>query len=116
MAISLLLSACTLLLAFLYLAAPQSRWKFIYLLTLLLATLAVCVGIFLRRLQRSLWLVTGASHGANPFSSAHAPSPAPLVKDRCRRDAVLKQGFSLDKVPEVLDAIVVGEGAAGSCT
>ena len=52
----------------------------------------------------------------NPFSVDDArKQPRPLVKDREKRDKVLKQEFSAnkDKVPKKLDAIVIGSGIGG---
>ncbi|XP_068118206.1 all-trans-retinol 13,14-reductase-like [Hyperolius riggenbachi] len=39
--------------------------------------------------------------------------PKPLVTDKRTRDRVLKQGFSQDKIPANLDALVIGSGAGG---
>ena len=37
----------------------------------------------------------------------------PIVTDQKQRDAVLKQSFSMDKIPPQLDAIVIGSGIGG---
>ncbi|CAG0899454.1 unnamed protein product [Darwinula stevensoni] len=47
------------------------------------------------------------------FSLADVLPPAPHVADQKLRDKVLKQGFSSDKVPHDLDAIVIGSGIGG---
>ncbi|XP_056405295.1 all-trans-retinol 13,14-reductase-like [Hyla sarda] len=39
--------------------------------------------------------------------------PRPLVTDKRTRDKVLKQGFSQDKIPPNLDALVIGSGVGG---
>ncbi|XP_066301934.1 all-trans-retinol 13,14-reductase-like [Branchiostoma lanceolatum] len=52
----------------------------------------------------------------NPFSVDQARSPEPLVTDHAKRDKVLKQRFTTKKVPDDLDAIVVGSGIGGLCT
>ncbi|XP_040291889.1 all-trans-retinol 13,14-reductase-like isoform X1 [Bufo bufo] len=39
--------------------------------------------------------------------------PRPLVTDKRTRDKVLKQGFSQDKIPPNLDALVIGSGIGG---
>lgn len=39
--------------------------------------------------------------------------PKPLVHDERSRDKVLKQGFSQDKIPPNLDALVIGSGVGG---
>ncbi|XP_075774522.1 all-trans-retinol 13,14-reductase-like [Pelodiscus sinensis] len=49
----------------------------------------------------------------NPFAGGPLPPPRPLVTDQKLRDKVLKQGFSLEKVPPQLDAIVIGSGIGG---
>ena len=40
----------------------------------------------------------------------------PYQHDQKKRDAVLKQAFSLDKVPDHLDAIIIGSGIGGMTT
>ncbi|CAG0899453.1 unnamed protein product [Darwinula stevensoni] len=47
------------------------------------------------------------------FSLADVRPPAPHVADQKLRDKVLKQGFSSEKVPRDLDAIVIGSGIGG---
>ncbi|KAI8492213.1 hypothetical protein Bbelb_301100 [Branchiostoma belcheri] len=49
----------------------------------------------------------------SPFAEDCARPPAPLVTDPGARDKVLKQGFAIKKVPESLDAIVIGSGIGG---
>ncbi|XP_026206288.1 inactive all-trans-retinol 13,14-reductase [Anabas testudineus] len=49
----------------------------------------------------------------SPFSIESVRPPGPRVFDQKVRDKVLKQGFSLDKVPKDLDAIVIGTGIGG---
>ncbi len=49
----------------------------------------------------------------NPFIFFRRNGRAPYVHDQKKRDAVLKQGFSQDKVPDDLDAIVIGSGIGG---
>ncbi|XP_030407747.1 all-trans-retinol 13,14-reductase isoform X4 [Gopherus evgoodei] len=74
-------------------------WLYWILLVLLL--LAV-----LRRLLR------GRS-SPNPFSADCRRPPAPLVTDKDVRKKVIKQAFSAAKVPENLDAVVIGSGIGG---
>ncbi|XP_006031222.1 all-trans-retinol 13,14-reductase isoform X1 [Alligator sinensis] len=54
-----------------------------------------------------------SSKSPNPFSVDVRRPPAPLVTDKDIRKKVLKQAFSADKVPQNLDAIVVGSGFGG---
>ncbi|KAJ8383508.1 hypothetical protein AAFF_G00220250 [Aldrovandia affinis] len=49
----------------------------------------------------------------SPFSLDCVRPPGPRVTDQKLRDKVLKQGFSADKVPKDLDAIVIGSGIGG---
>ncbi|KAM9250308.1 all-trans-retinol 13,14-reductase [Cariama cristata] len=55
----------------------------------------------------------GAGSGPNPFATDARRPPAPLVTDKAVRRTVVKTVFSADKVPEGLDAIVVGSGIGG---
>merc|ERR1719211_311044 len=52
----------------------------------------------------------------NPFEKDDRKKRRPYVIDQRKRDAVLKQGFSMQKVPEGLDAIIVGSGIGGLTT
>lgn len=63
-----------------------------------------------RAVKKSLWVFTsgGTRSGSNPFRTVFPPSPTPLVKAHEERDKILKQSFSQDKIPDSLDAIVVG--------
>ncbi|XP_055752704.1 all-trans-retinol 13,14-reductase-like [Salvelinus fontinalis] len=47
------------------------------------------------------------------FSQECLRPPGPLVTDKKQRDEVLKKGFRMDRVPENLDAIVIGSGIGG---
>ncbi|XP_030057638.1 all-trans-retinol 13,14-reductase isoform X1 [Microcaecilia unicolor] len=49
----------------------------------------------------------------NPFALDSRRPPAPLVIDKAERRKVIKQAFSPDKVPQNLDAIVIGSGIGG---
>ncbi|CAH1277367.1 RETSAT [Branchiostoma lanceolatum] len=51
--------------------------------------------------------------GKNPFATDCRRPPAPLVTDQSARDRVIKNGFVIKKVPETLDAVVVGSGIGG---
>ncbi|XP_006900457.1 PREDICTED: all-trans-retinol 13,14-reductase-like [Elephantulus edwardii] len=54
-----------------------------------------------------------AGRSRNPFSEDVKRSPAPLVTDKEARKKVLKQAFSVSKVPEKLDVVVIGSGFGG---
>uniref|UniRef100_A0A667ZXR0 Retinol saturase (all-trans-retinol 13,14-reductase) like n=1 Tax=Myripristis murdjan TaxID=586833 RepID=A0A667ZXR0_9TELE len=49
----------------------------------------------------------------SPFSLESVRPPAPREFDQKKRDKVIKQGFSLEKVPQNLDVIVIGSGIGG---
>uniref|UniRef100_A0A8C3XH75 All-trans-retinol 13,14-reductase n=1 Tax=Cyanoderma ruficeps TaxID=181631 RepID=A0A8C3XH75_9PASS len=49
----------------------------------------------------------------NPFSGPPLEPPRPLVTDQRARDRVLKRGFSPQRVPDPLDAVVIGSGVGG---
>ncbi|XP_071950182.1 all-trans-retinol 13,14-reductase-like [Antedon mediterranea] len=54
--------------------------------------------------------------GPNPFKTLIETKSAPYISDQAARDKVIKQGFTLQKVPENLDAIVIGSGIGGLST
>ncbi|KAJ8389939.1 hypothetical protein AAFF_G00112240 [Aldrovandia affinis] len=56
--------------------------------------------------------VTG-NRGPNPFDVDTREPLKPLVTDQKEKNKVLKQGFLASKVPEHLDAIVIGSGIGG---
>ncbi|XP_051905619.1 all-trans-retinol 13,14-reductase-like [Hippocampus zosterae] len=47
------------------------------------------------------------------FSEAYLRPPGPLVNDDRKRDDRLKKGFRVDRVPNSLDAVVIGSGIGG---
>ncbi|XP_056153590.1 inactive all-trans-retinol 13,14-reductase [Lampris incognitus] len=49
----------------------------------------------------------------SPFSLESVRPPGPRELDQKKRDKVIKQGFSLDRVPQDLDVIVIGSGIGG---
>lgn len=58
----------------------------------------------------SYWYLFGKR---SPFSLESLRPPAPREFDQKQRDKVLKQGFSLNKVPQNLDVIIIGSGIGG---
>merc|ERR1712223_304567 len=52
----------------------------------------------------------------NPFESDIRVARKPYVHDQKKRDAVIKQGFSKEKVPQNVDAIIIGSGIGGMTT
>ncbi|KAG9488759.1 hypothetical protein GDO78_004993 [Eleutherodactylus coqui] len=56
------------------------------------------------------WL---GNRGPNPFATDTRRPPGPVVFDKAMKRKVIKNVFSPDKVPEKLDAIVIGSGIGG---
>lgn len=74
--------------------------------------LLILISLFIFAIRGTFWIFVPKS--GNPFSVEDAKKEhQPLVKDREERDKVLKQSFSTEKVPENLDAIVIGSGIGG---
>lgn len=53
------------------------------------------------------------SPSKNPFATDTTRPPQPVVLDQNVRDKVIKEGFTSSKVPNNLDAVVVGSGIGG---
>ncbi|XP_052467048.1 inactive all-trans-retinol 13,14-reductase [Carassius gibelio] len=49
----------------------------------------------------------------SPFTVESVRPPGPLELDQRKRDKVLKQGFTKEKIPKNLDAVVIGSGIGG---
>ncbi|XP_068891429.1 all-trans-retinol 13,14-reductase [Aphelocoma coerulescens] len=77
---------------------------------LFLAPLLLLLAVLLPLLSLLLPRVPGSR---NPFATDTRRPPAPLVTDKAVRRTVVKTGFSPEKVPQGLDAIVVGSGVGG---
>ncbi|KAM6238709.1 LOW QUALITY PROTEIN: all-trans-retinol 13,14-reductase-like [Porphyrio hochstetteri] len=73
-------------------------------LLLLLALATLALGLVAHRLL---------APGGNPFAQPPPGPPRPLVMDPRARDKVLKRGFSAQRVPAELDAVVIGSGMGG---
>ncbi|KAM8887768.1 inactive all-trans-retinol 13,14-reductase [Synchiropus picturatus] len=58
----------------------------------------------------SYWYLFGKP---SPFSLESVRPPGPREFDQKKRDKVIKQGFTVDKVPQNLDVIVIGSGIGG---
>jgi len=89
-----------------------------WLFTVPVLKLAIKTGILLAALFLIIQIIRWAiqSKPANPFSADTRQARKPYIHDQKKRDAVLKQGFSLDKVPDGLDAIIIGSGIGGMTT
>ena len=84
---------------------------------LLLVFLSLYAGV--TRLIKSLWFVIPPSKGAKQIFSKELVTNPPVNEeiefDTAKRDKILKNGFSPDKVPDRPDAIFIGSGI-GSLT
>ncbi|XP_047428263.1 all-trans-retinol 13,14-reductase-like [Mugil cephalus] len=69
------------------------------------------LGCVLLALVVAFLLVTGQRYTV--FSEMCLRPPGPLVTDSKQRDARLKKGFRVDRVPADLDAVVIGSGVGG---
>merc|ERR1712055_873822 len=52
----------------------------------------------------------------NPFEKDIRVERKPYIHDQKKRDAVIKQGFSKDKIPASLDAVIIGSGIGSMTT
>uniref|UniRef100_A0A3P9L2C0 Amine oxidase domain-containing protein n=1 Tax=Oryzias latipes TaxID=8090 RepID=A0A3P9L2C0_ORYLA len=77
----------------------------------LLFAVCSCVLLFLLFI---FLLTTGKRYKV--FSEKFLRPPEPLVLDIRERDARLKKGFRLDRIPVALDAVVIGSGIGGLTT
>ncbi|KAM6180188.1 all-trans-retinol 13,14-reductase [Erethizon dorsatum] len=76
-------------------------------LTLVLLAVLLLAGL------RKVYLGLFGGRSPNPFSEDVKRPPAPLVTDKEARKKVLKQAFSVSRVPEKLDVVVIGSGIGG---
>ncbi|XP_067948219.1 all-trans-retinol 13,14-reductase-like [Watersipora subatra] len=79
--------------------------------SIILATL----GLYCLLFYITLLFATGKK-GKNPFYADCRQPVRPIVLDKALRDRVIKQGFSRKRLPEKIDAIVIGSGISGLTT
>ncbi|KAL3053423.1 hypothetical protein OYC64_005876 [Pagothenia borchgrevinki] len=75
---------------------------------MLLSVVIICVALVIFVLK----YVFGSS-GPNPFEKDTREPVKKMVHDRKEKNKVLKQGFLASKVPENLDAVIIGSGIGG---
>jgi all-trans-retinol 13,14-reductase len=75
---------------------------------LLAIIIGILVPIIISRIRRYI-----NSIGENPFSVDTIRPAEPIIQDQSARDKIIKQGFAAKKIPENLDAIVIGSGIGG---
>lgn len=88
-------------------------------LTSLLASpmaIRVVIVLFILFIIKKLVMMFLQPKSPNPFAKDSRVPRKPYIHDQHKRDKVLKQGFSQAKVPENLDAIVIGSGIGGLTT
>ncbi|KAM9212988.1 all-trans-retinol 13,14-reductase [Dugong dugon] len=73
----------------------------------------VLLAVLLLAILYKVYLVLFAGSSPNPFSEDVKRPPAPLVTDKEARKKVLRQDFSVSRVPEKLDVVVIGSGFGG---
>jgi len=92
--------------------------KVMWLFTVPVLKVALQVGVALAALflliQIIRWSVQGST--PNPFAKDDRQPRKSYIIDQRKRDDILKQSFSADKVPENLDAIIIGSGIGGMST
>ena len=88
-----------------------------WLFTVPVLKLAIQVAILLAALFLLIQVLRWSfqSKCPNPFDSDIRVARKPYIHDQKKRDAVIKQGFSKEKIPDNLDAILIGSGI-GSLT
>jgi len=72
----------------------------------------VCAAL-VAALLKALGYFDNKPKASNPFTHDTTTTPKPKVIDQKLRDAVLKQGYSVEKVPLDLDAVIIGSGIGG---
>lgn len=73
----------------------------------------IAVVVILLALVAILFKYVLGTSGKNPFAIDTREPLKPMVFDRKLKNKVLKQGFLANKIPQDLDAIVVGSGIGG---
>ncbi|XP_064648110.1 all-trans-retinol 13,14-reductase-like [Lineus longissimus] len=77
----------------------------------------IVAGIALYTLIVALsFFLSSPKPGPNPFAVDRRKPPKDVEFDQALRDKVLKQGFSMRKVPEDLDAVIIGSGIGSLAT
>nr|XP_039257948.1 all-trans-retinol 13,14-reductase-like [Styela clava] len=71
--------------------------------------LAVAIPLVLCKLLWKKW----KNYPRNPFRDEFVRKPEPVELNQTKRDKVLKVGFKKERIPEDLDAIVIGSGIGG---
>ena len=89
-------------------------WLFTVPVLKLAITVAVILAAVFLFVQIIRW--NFQSKCPNPFGSDIRVARKPYIHDQKKRDAVIKQGFSKEKIPDNLDAILIGSGIGSMTT
>ena len=89
-----------------------------WLFTVPVLKVALQVGVALAAIFLLIQIIRWSVQGSipNPFAKDDRQPRKSYIIDQRKRDEVLKQSFSADKVPENLDAIIIGSGIGGLST
>ena len=92
--------------------------QIMFLFTVPVLKIAIQVGIGLIALFVIIQVIRWSmqSNSPNPFTLDDRKPRRPYIVDQRKRDEILKQSFSPDKVPDQLDAIIIGSGIGGMAT
>ena len=69
--------------------------------------------LLIPKLRAQLWILFPPSKQGGPFAKLPDRPVEELVTDKAQRDKVIKDGFNPNKVPNQIDAIVIGSGMGG---
>jgi len=92
----------------------ELSWLFTVPVLKLAIMIAMLMGFIIMFIQIIRWSMQ--SKCPNPFERDIRVARKPYIHDQKKRDAVIKQGFSKDKIPDNLDAIIIGSGIGSMTT
>ena len=88
---------------------------FIVIIALVLLSLKTFLSLVVLYVSYNVYQIASNMQD-NPFKDDKRRPREAYVTDQKKRDSVLKQSFAISKVPENLDAIVIGSGIGGLTT
>ena len=92
--------------------------KIMWLFTVPVLKIALQVGVALAAIFLLIQIIRWSLQGStpNPFAKDDRQQRKPYITDQRKRDDILKQSFAPEKVPQDLDAIIIGSGIGGMST
>lgn len=92
--------------------------EFSWLFTVPILKLAIMIGMLLATIFMFVQIIRWSMQSTcpNPFDKDIRVPRKPYIHDQKKRDEVIKQGFSKDKIPDNLDAILIGSGIGSMTT